>query len=69
MTCTPADAPSTWILFKVIDIVYRYLYMNESTYRELMKRARNDLAIAVERRRRMLATLEATEKEIAQLKP
>ena len=42
--------------------------MNESTYRELMKRARNDLAIAVERRRRLLATLEATEKEIAQLK-
>jgi hypothetical protein len=42
--------------------------MGESTYRELMKRARNDLAIAVERRRGLLASLEATEKEIAQLK-
>jgi hypothetical protein len=42
--------------------------MDESTYRELMKRARNDLAIAVQKRHGLLATLEATEKEIAQLK-
>jgi hypothetical protein len=48
--------------------VYSYLYMDESTYRELMKRARNDLALAVERRRGLLVRLEETEKEIAQLK-
>ena len=42
--------------------------MDTSTYRELMKRARNDLATAVEKRRGLLASLEATEKEIAQLK-
>jgi len=42
--------------------------MDESTYRELMKRARNDLASAIEKRRRLVAGLEATEKEIAQLK-
>jgi len=55
-------------LFRVIDTLYSYTYMDESTYRELMKRARTDLATAVEKRRRLLATLEATEKEIAQLK-
>jgi len=42
--------------------------MDESTYRELMKRARTDLALAVEKRRDLLAGLEATESEIAQLK-
>jgi hypothetical protein len=42
--------------------------MDKSTYRELMKRARTDLATAVETRRRLLASLEATEKDIAQLK-
>jgi hypothetical protein len=44
------------------------MYMDQSTYRELMKRARNDLAIAIEKRRGLVARLEATEKEIAQLK-
>lgn len=48
--------------------MYSCVYMDESTYRELMKRARTDLATAVEKRRRLLASLEATEKEIAQLK-
>ena len=48
--------------------MYSSVYMDESTYRELMKRARTDLATAVEKRRRLLASLEATEKEIAQLK-
>jgi len=48
--------------------MYSYLYMDASTYCELMKRARNDLAQAVEKRRVLLARLEATEKEIAQLK-
>src|SRR5271170_4169776 len=42
--------------------------MDESTYRELMKRARNDLAIAIEKRRGLVASLEASENEIAQLK-
>jgi hypothetical protein len=42
--------------------------MDQSTYRELMKRARNDLAIAIEKRSGLAARLEATEKEIAQLK-
>ena len=40
--------------------------MDESTYRELMKRARNDLAIAIEKRRGLVASLEASENEIAQ---
>jgi hypothetical protein len=48
--------------------VYSYVSMDKSTYRELIKRARNDLALAVEKRGGLLATLEATEKEIAQLK-
>jgi hypothetical protein len=48
--------------------MYSYLYMDESTYRELMKRARNDLVLAVETRRGLLERLEATDKEIAQLK-
>jgi len=48
--------------------MYIYSYMDESTYRELMKRARNDLVLAVEKRRGLLERLEATEKEIAQLK-
>jgi len=42
--------------------------MDESTYCELMKRACNDLALAAEKRRDLLARLEETEKEIAQLK-
>src|SRR5215469_16408769 len=48
--------------------MYSYLYMDESTYCELMKRACNDLALAAEKRRDLLARLEETEKEIAQLK-
>lgn len=42
--------------------------MEASTYRELMRRARNDLALAMKKRRALAARLEATEKEIAQLK-
>jgi uncharacterized coiled-coil protein SlyX len=48
--------------------MYSYLYMDQSTYRELLKRARNDLALAVEQRQVLVARLEAMEKEIAQLK-
>lgn len=48
--------------------MYSCLYMDQPTYCELMKRARTDLAQAVEKRRVLLARLEATEKEIAQLK-
>ena len=48
--------------------MYSYLYMDESTYCELMKRACNDLGLAGEKRRDLLARLEETEKEIAQLK-
>jgi hypothetical protein len=48
--------------------MYSYVYMDESTYRELMKRARNDLALIIEKRRALLATLEETEKQIAKLK-
>jgi hypothetical protein len=42
--------------------------MDESPYRELLKRARNDLANAIGKRREWLVQLEATEREIAQLK-
>ena len=42
--------------------------MEKSTYHELMKRARNDLAIAIEKRRALATRLEETENEIAQLK-
>lgn len=42
--------------------------MEKSTYRELMKRARNDLAIAIESRRALATRLEEKESEIAQLK-
>jgi len=48
--------------------MYSSLYMDQSTYRELLKRARNDLSLAVEQRRVLVARLEAMEKEIAQLK-
>jgi hypothetical protein len=54
--------------YVVIDKVYSYAYMDQSIYRELMKRARADLANAVEKRRSLLTALEETEKEIAQLK-
>jgi len=43
--------------------MYKYLYMDESTYCQLMKSA-----LAVETRGGLLARLEETEKEIAQLK-
>jgi hypothetical protein len=48
--------------------MYIYLYMKESLYREVLKRARTDLASAISKRNRLLEVLEATEKEIAQLK-
>jgi hypothetical protein len=55
-------------LFNVLDMMYSPLYMEKTTYRELMKRARNDLAIAIQKRRALKASLEDTENEIAQLK-
>ena len=42
--------------------------MEKSTYRELMNRARTDLASAMESRRALATRLEQTENEIAQLK-
>ncbi len=42
--------------------------MDESPYRELLKRSRNDLAEAIGKRRALAALLETTEKEIAQLR-
>jgi hypothetical protein len=42
--------------------------MRESLYREVLKRARTDLAGAIRNRNRLLELVEATEKEIAQLK-
>lgn len=48
--------------------MYSALYMDDSPYRELMKRAQNDLASAIEKRRRLLAQLEAIEREIAMVK-
>ena len=55
-------------LSKYIDIVYSPVCMDESPYRELLKRARNDLGNAIGKRRALLAQLEAAEREIAQLK-
>jgi hypothetical protein len=48
--------------------MYSALYMDESPYRELLKRSRNDLADAIGKRRALLAQLETTEREIAQLR-
>jgi hypothetical protein len=48
--------------------MYSSRYMDESPYRELLKRSRNDLADAIGRRRALLAQLENTEREIAQLR-
>ena len=42
--------------------------MDESTYRELLKRSRNDLANVIGKRRALLVQLETTEREIAQLR-
>jgi hypothetical protein len=42
--------------------------MDKSTYRELLKRARNDLMNALAHRRDLIARLEAADREIAQLK-
>jgi len=42
--------------------------MDDSPYRELLKRSRNDLADAIRKRRALLEQLEATEREIAQLR-
>ena len=50
------------------DIVYSIVYMTESLYREVLKRARADLASAMSKRNQLLQLFEATEKEIAQLK-
>jgi hypothetical protein len=50
------------------DKMYICVYMKESLYREVLKRARTDLASAISKRNRLLEVLEATEKEIAQLK-
>ena len=50
------------------DKTYICMYMKESLYREVLKRARTDLASAISKRNRLLEVLEATEKEIAQLK-
>jgi hypothetical protein len=44
------------------------MYMKEPLYREVLKRARTDLASAISKRNRLLGVLEGTEKEIAQLK-
>jgi predicted ester cyclase len=53
---------------KLIDNMYSALYMYESPYRELLKRSRNDLPDAIGKRRALLAQLETTEREIAQLR-
>jgi hypothetical protein len=42
--------------------------MNKPPYREVLKRARADLATAISKRNHLLELFEATEKEIAQLK-
>ena len=44
------------------------MHMKESLYREVLRRARIDLGDAMEKRNQLQALLEATEKEIAQLK-
>jgi hypothetical protein len=48
--------------------MYIDLCMGESLYREVLKRARTDLATAIGKRNRLLELFEETEKEIAQLK-
>lgn len=48
--------------------MYTCVYMTESLYREVLNRARNDLASAISKRRQLQELLETTEKEIAQLK-
>ena len=50
------------------DTMYSIVYMAESLYREVLKRARADLASAISKRNQLLQLFEATEKEIAQLK-
>jgi hypothetical protein len=54
-------------LHKELDILYSN-YMRESVYREVLRRARADLGSAIAKRNDLLERLEATEKEIAQLK-
>lgn len=48
--------------------MYICVCMKQSLYREVLKRARTDLASAISERNRLLELFEATEKEIAQLK-
>ena len=48
--------------------MYVSVYMKQPLYREVLKRARTDLASAIIKRNRLLELFEATEKEIAQLK-
>jgi len=48
--------------------MYSVLYMTESLYREVLKRARADLTSAMSKRNQLLQLFEANEKEIAQLK-
>ena len=48
--------------------MYTDVSMKESLYREVLSRARTDLAGALRRRNRLLELLEITEREIAQLK-
>ena len=48
--------------------MYTYVYMKESLYREVLNRARADLAAAISKRNRLLEVFEITEREIAQLK-
>jgi hypothetical protein len=50
------------------DIMYSRLCMSESLYREVLKRARTDLASAISKRNRLLELVEDAEKEMAQLK-
>ena len=50
------------------DTMYSAVYMAESLYREVLKRALADLASAISKRNQLLQLFEATEKEIAQLK-
>jgi hypothetical protein len=48
--------------------MYSKMHMKESLYQEVLRRARIDLGDAIATRNQMHALLEATEKEIAQLK-
>ena len=53
---------------KPLDMMYSYMCMPEALYREVLRRARNDLVIAIAQRDELRGRLEAAEREIAQLK-